>query len=67
MAYASISLFITEESQDKKLKQGSNLEAAADAEAMEGAAYLLAFPDLLSLLSYIIQDHQAGLAPLTMG
>jgi hypothetical protein len=32
--------------------QGRNLEAGADAEAMEGAAYWLAPHGLLSLLSY---------------
>ena len=36
----------------QELKQGGNLEAGADAEAMEGAAYWLAPHSLLSLLSY---------------
>ena len=35
----------------QELTQGRNLEAGADAEAMEGAAYWLAPHDLLSLLS----------------
>jgi len=48
------------------------LEAGADAEAMEGAAHWLASPGLLSLLSYRTRDHQprgwhhpqwAGLSP----
>jgi hypothetical protein len=38
-----------------KIAQGRNLEAGADAEAMEGAAYWLASPGLLSLLSYRTQ------------
>ena len=37
---------------------GRNLEAGADAEAMEGAAYWLAPHGLLSLLSYRTQVHQ---------
>ena len=39
-------------------KQGRNLEEETDAEAHGGAAYWLASPDLLSLLSYRTQDHQ---------
>ena len=39
---------ISEGSQDgRELAQGSNLEAGADAEAMEGAAYCLAQPAFL--------------------
>ena len=38
--------------------QGRNLEAGADAEAMEGAAYWLAPHGLLSLLSYRTQVNQ---------
>jgi hypothetical protein len=38
-----------------KLKLGRNLEAGADAEAMGNAAYWVASPGLLSLLSYRIQ------------
>ena len=33
----------------QELKQGRHLEAGADAEAMEGAAYWIAFHDLLIL------------------
>ena len=40
-----------------ELRQGRNLEAGADAEALEGAAYWLASPGLLSLLSYRTQDY----------
>jgi hypothetical protein len=39
-------------------KQGKNLEAGADVQAMEDAAYWLAPDGLLSLLSYRTQDHQ---------
>ena len=42
----------------QELKQGRNLEAGADAEAVEGAAYWLASHGLLSLLSYRTQGHQ---------
>jgi hypothetical protein len=41
-------------SQDRKLTQGRNLEAGADAEAMEGAAYWM-----LSLPSYRTQDPKS--------
>ena len=43
----------------QELTQGRNLEAGADAEAMEDAAYWLASPGLLSLLSYRTQDYQS--------
>jgi hypothetical protein len=42
----------------QEFTEGSNLEAGADAEAMEGAAYWLASPGLLNLLSYRTQDYQ---------
>ena len=45
-----LSLFIQRKS-GQKLKQGRNLEAGADAEVMEDAAYWLAPHGLLSLLS----------------
>ena len=49
----------TEGSQGREgLKPGGNLEAGADAEAMEDAAYWLVPHGLLSLLSYRTQDHQ---------
>ena len=44
---------------NSELKQSRNLEAGADAEAMEGAAYWLAPHSLLSIPSYRTQDHQA--------
>ena len=43
-----------------------NLEAGADTEAMEGAAYWLVPHGLLSLLSYRTQDHSPGMTPPTM-
>ena len=42
----------------QELKQGGNLEAGADAQAMKGAAYWLAFNGLLSLLSDRTQNRQ---------
>ena len=56
-AYTSTLWFVTEGSQDRS-SQGRNLEAEADAEAMEGAAYWIAFPGLLSLPFYRTLDHQ---------
>jgi hypothetical protein len=46
------------EQQGQELKQGRNLEAGADAEAVRGAAYCLTPRGLFSLLSYETQDHQ---------
>jgi hypothetical protein len=67
---ASISLSSKEVKTE--LKQARNLEAGADAEAVEGAASWLAPHGLLSLLSYRTQDHQPcsghthnGLGPST--
>jgi hypothetical protein len=57
-----LTLHITHCSSSKEdgtgVKSGRNVEAGADAEAMEGAAYWLAAPGLLSLLSCRTQDHQ---------
>jgi len=44
-------LSITEGAQDRNSRQGRNLVAGTDAEAMEGAAYWLVSHGLLSLLS----------------
>jgi hypothetical protein len=52
---------------NRNSNQGRNLEAGADAEAMEGAAYWLAPPGLLCLLSYRIQDHQPRDGPTHNG
>ena len=41
----------------QELKQGRNLEAGADAEAMEGAAYWLPMVCSASLLSYRTQNY----------
>jgi hypothetical protein len=49
LAYTSTSLFIIKGSQNRNSSR--NLEAGADAEAMEGAAYWFASRGLLSLLS----------------
>jgi hypothetical protein len=57
-AYTSILLFITKGSQDWNSEEARNLETGADAEAMEDAAYWLASPSLLSLLSYRSRDYQ---------
>jgi hypothetical protein len=43
-AYTSTLLFITRGSQDRNSTQGRNLEAGADAEAMEGCYLLACFP-----------------------
>jgi hypothetical protein len=56
-----------------ELKQGRNLEAGADAEAMEGCCFLAcSLGLLLNLFSNRIQDHQPrdgpthnGLSPFT--
>jgi hypothetical protein len=50
----------------QELKQGWNLEAGTEAEAMDGAAYWLASPGLLSLPSYRTQDCQARNDTTTM-
>jgi hypothetical protein len=44
----------------QELKQGRNLEAGADAEAMEECCLLPCSCDLLSLFSYRTPDHQSG-------
>lgn len=48
-------------------QQGRNLEAGADALAMEEAAYWLAPQDLISLLSYRTQKHQPREGPTHSG
>ena len=58
LVYISISLRVIKEAgTGQKLKQGRNLEAGTDAEAMEGSC-LSASPDLHSLFSCRTQDHQ---------
>lgn len=47
--------------------QTSNLEAEADTEIMEDAAYRLASHGLFTLFSYRTQDHQSGVIAPTMG
>ena len=55
MSHTATALFVTEGSQDRNvIKQGRYLEARADAEAMEGAAYWLALP---AFFKNRTQDH----------
>jgi len=44
LAYTSISLFVIEGSQDRNPNRGQDLEAGADAEAMEGCCLLAHSP-----------------------
>jgi hypothetical protein len=57
-AYTSTLLFISKGSQDWNSSQGRNLEEGGDAEAKKGAAYWIASPRLLSVLSYRTQGQQ---------
>jgi len=50
----------------QELKQGRNLEAEADEEAMSRFSYWLAPPGLLSLLSIEHRITSSGMAPPTM-
>ena len=59
MAHTSILLSIIKGSQARNSKKGRNLEAGAQAEAMEGATYWLAPQGLLSLLSYRTQPRDS--------
>jgi hypothetical protein len=63
-AYTSILLFIT-----KEVRTGTHAgqKAEADAEAIEGCSYWLAFPDLLSLLSYRTKTTSPEMVPPTRG
>jgi hypothetical protein len=51
----------------QELTQGRNLEAGADVEAMEGAAYWAPSTGLLSLLSYRPRTTSLALVPPIMG
>jgi hypothetical protein len=53
----SILLLITKRKSGQEPKQGRDLEAGADAEAMKRCCYWLARHGLFSLLSYRAQDH----------
>jgi hypothetical protein len=44
LTYTATPQFITERSPGQELKQGRNLEAGADTEAMEGCCLLASFP-----------------------
>jgi hypothetical protein len=63
-AYSSILLFIT-----KEIRTGiqAGQEAGADAEPWRDVLYWLAYPDLLSLLSYRTKTTSPEMAPLTRG
>lgn len=50
LAYTSISMYITKGSQDPELKHIRNLEARADAQAMEGWCLLTCVPWLVQPL-----------------
>ncbi|EGV99603.1 hypothetical protein I79_006008 [Cricetulus griseus] len=53
-----ISVYSSTSQSTIKGSQGRNLEAGADAEAVEDAAYRIPPHSFLSLISYSIQDHQ---------
>ena len=57
-ASASILLFIIEESQDRKSNRAGSWEQELMQKPWRDAAYWLAYPGLLSLLSYRTQNHQ---------
>jgi hypothetical protein len=52
---------------EQVLKQGRDLKAGANEEAMEGCCLLAYSHGLLGLLSYRTQDHLLTMAPPTMG
>jgi hypothetical protein len=61
LAYTSLNFYVAVHHGRKsgqECKQGRNLEAAADAEAIGGCCFLDPPQDLLNLLSYKMQDHQ---------
>jgi hypothetical protein len=64
LSYASISLLITEGNQDRNSSRAETWRQEPMQRPWRGAAYWLASPGLLSLLSYRTQDP--GMAPLTM-
>ena len=73
LVYASTLLFITEGNQDKNSHRAGIWRQELMQRPWRSAAYWLASPGLLSLLSYRIQDHQRrdgitdnGLGPLSL-
>jgi hypothetical protein len=69
-AFTSTLLFIIKESQDgQELTQGRNLEAGADAEAMEGRMLLTGLLPLACSACFLIEPRtpSPAMAPPTMG
>lgn len=44
-----------------------DLEEGTESETLEEHCLVASFLDFLGIFSYTIQDHQPGMAPLTMG
>jgi hypothetical protein len=66
-AYTSTLLFITRGSQDWNSSRAGVWRQELMQRPWKGAAYWLASPGFLSLLSYRTQDYQQRNVPLTMG
>jgi hypothetical protein len=66
-AYTSTSLFITKGRQDRNSHRAGTWRQELMQRPWRGAAYWVASPGLLSLLSYRTQDHQPRMAPPTRG
>ena len=67
LAYTSTLLFITKGSQDWNSHRAGTWRQELLQRPWRGAAYWLALPDLLSLLSYRIQDYQPRDGPTHNG
>ena len=66
-AYTFVSLFFTKGSQDRNSHRAGTWRQELMQRTWRGAAYWLASPGLLSLLSYRTQDYQPRMVPPTMG